>query len=69
MEIVMSLRMGFGLTLAASLLLGAVVVQAAPASWWLYESASTGRTMCSNVPQAKGWVRVAGPYNNGGCRR
>ncbi|SMQ30645.1 hypothetical protein SAMN04488483_5542 [Pseudomonas helmanticensis] len=51
------------------MLLGAVVVQAAPASWWLYESASTGRTMCSNVPQASGWVRVAGPFNNGGCRR
>ncbi|WP_223456087.1 MULTISPECIES: hypothetical protein [unclassified Pseudomonas] len=64
----MSLRMGLGLTLAASLLVGAVAVQAKPAAWWKYQSASTGRFMCSNVPQAPGWIRFSGPYNNGGCR-
>ncbi|MDI2591443.1 hypothetical protein NYP20_21335 [Pseudomonas sp. N3-W] len=64
----MSLRMGLGFVLAANLLLGAVSVQAAPAAWHKYQSASTGRIMCSNVPQAAGWIKLIGSYNNAACR-
>ncbi|MCW2267480.1 hypothetical protein D9M71_636400 [compost metagenome] len=54
-------------TLITALIL-AVTAQAAPASWYQWQSKATGRYMCAQIDPGDAWVRHSGPYNNAGCR-
>ena len=42
--------------------------QAAPAGWYLFQSKSTGETVCLQTAPSKSWTAIRGPYRDAGCR-
>lgn len=43
---------------------------AAPAPWWLWESATgSGAKVCSQTPLGPGWRKLLGPYKDSRCEK
>jgi hypothetical protein len=46
-----------------------LLASAAPAPWYKWQSLTqAGAYVCTQTNPGKGWQRMAGPYNNAGCR-
>ena len=45
-----------------------VFASAAPAAWYKWQSRATGQFICTQTWPGEGWLKIAGPYGNGGCR-
>ncbi|WP_407311835.1 hypothetical protein [Pseudomonas sp. nanlin1] len=47
----------------------ASATQAAPAPWYKWQSLTkAGVYLCAQTSPGEGWARLAGPYDNAGCR-
>lgn len=46
----------------------APLAQSQPAAWYQWQSKVTGHKICRQVEPGSGWVLVAGPFLDGGCR-
>ncbi|MNQ97251.1 hypothetical protein D3C85_1128910 [compost metagenome] len=40
----------------------------APAAWYKWQSRASGQYICTQTWPGQGWLKIAGPYGNGGCR-
>jgi hypothetical protein len=57
------------LLLAAVALFGAGAAGARPAWWYLYQSRIDGQRACSQTPLGKGWIQMAGPFQDPHCEK